>query len=121
MEGSQIYTCWVPSRRKGHQLVRSAHVTFYEKVGETEYLTETEHGVEPTIRTNRAPISSRPLSVMEQIKTPSSYQSEVNNLQHAGVHNPQHEQTTASKTSVQLPDPRKGEITEPKTMTEALQ
>ena len=121
MEGSQIYTCWVPSRRKGHQLVRSAQVTFYEKVGETEHLTETEHDVEPIIRTNGAPISSRPQSVLEQIKTPSLYQSEVNNLQHAGVHNPQHIQTTTSKTSVQLPDPRKEVITEPKTMTEALQ
>ncbi|KAL6410016.1 retrotransposase [Ilyonectria robusta] len=110
MEGSQIYTCWVPSRRKGHQLVRSTQVTFYEKVGETEHLTETEHDVEPTIRTNGAPISSRPQSVLEQIETPSSYQSEVNNLQHAGVHNPQHEQTTTSRTSVQLPDPRKAQF-----------
>ncbi|KAI8402302.1 hypothetical protein FOFC_17609 [Fusarium oxysporum] len=71
MEGSQIYTCWVPSRRKGHQIVRSANVQFYEKVRETELLTETEHDVEPEIRKNGAPISSRPQSVTEQTKTPS--------------------------------------------------
>ncbi|KAG7418596.1 Retrovirus-related Pol polyprotein from transposon TNT [Fusarium oxysporum f. sp. raphani] len=71
MEGSQIYTCWVPSRRKGHQIVRSANVKFYEKVRETELLTETEHDVEPEIRKNGAPISSRPQSVTEQTKTPS--------------------------------------------------
>ncbi|KAG7404582.1 Retrovirus-related Pol polyprotein from transposon TNT [Fusarium oxysporum f. sp. raphani] len=71
MEGSQIYTCWVPSRRKGHQIVRSANVQFYETVRETELLTETEHDVEPEIRKNGAPISSRPQSVTEQTKTPS--------------------------------------------------
>ncbi|KAI8395092.1 hypothetical protein FOFC_21584 [Fusarium oxysporum] len=71
MEGSQIYTCWVPSRRKGHQIVRSANVKFYERVRETELLTETEHDVEPEIRKNGAPISSRPQSVTEQTKTQS--------------------------------------------------
>ncbi|KAG7424545.1 Retrovirus-related Pol polyprotein from transposon TNT [Fusarium oxysporum f. sp. raphani] len=121
MEGSQIYTCWVPSRRKGHQIVRSANVQFYEKVGEKELLTETEHDVEPEIRKNGAPISSRPQSVTEQTKTPSPQRSEVNNLQHAEVHNPQHGQTTTSMTSAKLPDLRKEVITEPKTMTEALQ
>ncbi|TVY74571.1 Retrovirus-related Pol polyprotein from transposon TNT [Fusarium oxysporum f. sp. cubense] len=121
MEGSQIYTCWVPSRRKGHQIVRSANVKFYEKVGEKELLTETEHDVEPEIRKNGAPISSRPQSVTEQTKTPSPQRSEVNNLQHAEVHNPQHGQTTTSMTSAKLPDLRKEVITEPKTMTEALQ
>ncbi|OBS16014.1 hypothetical protein FPOA_27826 [Fusarium poae] len=121
MEGSQIYTCWVPSRRKGHQIVRSANVKFYEKVGEKELLTETEHDVEPEIRKNGAPISSRPQSVTEQTETPSPRRSEVNNLQHAEVHNPQHGQTTTSMTSAKLPDPRKEVITEPKTMTEALQ
>ncbi|KAI8416212.1 hypothetical protein FOFC_02521 [Fusarium oxysporum] len=121
MEGSQIYTCWVPSRRKGHQIVRSANVQFYEKVRETELLTETEHDVEPEIRKNGAPISSRPQSVTEQTKTPSPQRSEVNNLQHAEVHNPQHGQTTTSMTSAKLPDLRKEVITEPKTMTEALQ
>ncbi|KAI8404603.1 hypothetical protein FOFC_16098 [Fusarium oxysporum] len=83
MEGSQIYTCWVPSRRKGHQIVRSANVKFYERVRETELLTETEHDVEPEIRKNGAPISSRPQSVTEQTKTPSPQRPEVNNLQHA--------------------------------------
>ncbi|KAI8411239.1 hypothetical protein FOFC_07833 [Fusarium oxysporum] len=83
MEGSQIYTCWVPSRRKGHQIVRSANVQFYEKVRETEILTETEHDVESEICKNGAPISSRPQSVTEQTKTPSPQRSEVNNLQHA--------------------------------------
>ncbi|KAG7403817.1 Kinetochore protein mis13 [Fusarium oxysporum f. sp. rapae] len=107
MEGSKIYTCWVPSRRKGHQIVRSANVKFYEKVGETELLTETEHDVEPEIRKNGAPISSRPQSVTEQTETPSPQRSEVNNLQHAEVHNPQHEQTTTSMTSAKLPDLRK--------------
>ncbi|RKK12657.1 hypothetical protein BFJ67_g18048, partial [Fusarium oxysporum f. sp. cepae] len=121
MEGSQIYTCWVPSRRKGHQIVRSANVQFYEKVGEKELLTETEYDVEPEIRKNGAPISSRPQSVTEQTKTPSPQRSEVNNLQHAEVHNPQHGQTTTSMTSAKLPDLRKEVITEPKTMTEALQ
>ncbi|RKK14004.1 hypothetical protein BFJ66_g18182, partial [Fusarium oxysporum f. sp. cepae] len=121
MEGSQIYTCWVPSRRRGHQIVRSANVKFYEKVRETELLTETEHDVEPEIRKNGAPISSRPQSVTEQTKTPSPQRSEVNNLQHAEVHNPQHGQTTTSMTSAKLPDLRKEVITEPKTMTEALQ
>ena len=122
MEGSQIYTCWVPSRRKGHQIVRSANVTFYEKVGEKDLQTEAEHDVEPTIRTNGAPISGRPQSVTEQAKTPSPNRSEVNNLQHAEVHNPQHGQTTTSMTSAKLlPDPREEGITEPKTMTEALQ
>lgn len=121
MEGSQIYTCWVHSRRKGHQLVRSAQVTFYKKVGEKELLTETEHDVEPDIRKNGAPISSRPQSVTEQTETLSPRRSEVNNLQHAEVHNPQHGQTTTSMTSAKLLDPRKEVITEPKTMTEALQ
>lgn len=111
MEGSQIYTCWVPSRRNGYQLVRTAHITFYEKVGETELLTETEHDVEPTIRKNGAPIS-QPLPVLEQTETPT----EVQNL-----HSTEKEQATALMTSVQLPDLRTGEITEPKTMTEALQ
>jgi hypothetical protein len=120
MEGSQIYTCWVPSRRKGYQIVRSANVKFYEKVGEKELLTETEHNVEPEIRKNGAPISSRPQSVTEQIETPSPHGSEVNNLQHAEVHNPQHGQTIASMTSAKLPDLRKEVITEPKTITEAL-
>jgi hypothetical protein len=102
-------------------LVRSAQVKFYEKVGDKELLTETEHDVEPDIRKNGAPISSRPQSVTEQTETPSPRRSEVNNLQHAEVHNPQHGQTTTSMTSAKLPDPRKEVITEPKTMTEALQ
>ncbi|RKK07014.1 Retrovirus-related Pol polyprotein from transposon TNT 1-94 [Fusarium oxysporum f. sp. cepae] len=121
MEGSQIYTCWVPSRRKGHQIVRSANVTFYEKVGEKDLQTGTEHDVEPTIRTNGAPISCRPQSALERTETPMSNKSEVHYLQHTEVHYPPCEQTTTSETSVQLPDPRKEEITEPKTMTEALQ
>ncbi|WJG35735.1 uncharacterized protein FOBCDRAFT_119195, partial [Fusarium oxysporum Fo47] len=85
----------------------------YEKVGETELLTETKHDVEPEIRRNGAPISSRPQSATEQSKTPSPQRSEVNNLQHG--------QTTTSMTSAKLPDLRKEVITEPKTMTEALQ
>ncbi|EGU72510.1 hypothetical protein FOXB_16981, partial [Fusarium oxysporum f. sp. conglutinans Fo5176] len=121
MEGSQIYTCWVPSRRKGHRIVRSANVTFYEKVGEKDLQTGTEHDVEPIIRTNGAPISCRPQSALERTETPMSNKSEVHYLQHTEVHYPPCEQTTTSETSVQQPDPRKEEITEPKTMTEALQ
>jgi hypothetical protein len=122
MEGSQIYTCWVPSRRKGHQLVRSAQVTFYEKVEERELLTTTGHDVEPVIRKNGAPIRSPP--VQESTAPPEFVQQVDESVQQADAliveQNCQLEQATTSST-VQLPDLRKEEITEPKTISEALQ
>ncbi|TPX14917.1 uncharacterized protein E0L32_005026 [Thyridium curvatum] len=122
MEGSQIYTCWVPSRGNSHQTVRSANVTIYKRVGEKDLPAETTYDAKPMIHTNKPLISSQLQSATEQSKTSSPNQTEVNNIQHTEVHNPQYGQTKASMTSAKLPpDPRERGITKLRTITETLQ